>query len=301
MSIKKIEKYFRNPILLWNRLCAMFPNLFVNDERFIKLRWSLSMNYKLDLNNPKTYSEKLQWLKLNNRNPLYTQMVDKIGAKEYVAEKIGKQYIIPTIATYDNVNEIDWASLPNQFVIKCTHDSGGLVICKDKSKLDIQKAKAKLASSLKTDNYTRTREWPYKNVPRRLICEKYMVDESGVELKDYKFLCFNGVPQVMFIASGRASNDVRFNYYDMAFSQLDFKQSHLNINGTVNRPKCFDEMKAIATKLSEGIPHVRVDLYEIDGKVYFGELTFFHFSGFSPFYPEKWDRILGDMLVLPKN
>ena len=177
------KKFLSHPYLFFYRLACSFPNLIKDDKTYLKLRYPICLGKKLDLKNPKTYNEKLQWLKLYDRNPLYTKMVDKITAKDYVAEIIGDDIIIKTIAVYNNVDEIDWEKLPNQFVIKCTHDSGGIVICKDKSKLNIANAEKKLRECLLKDNYSVTREWPYKNVPRRLICEEYMVDES----KDFTY------------------------------------------------------------------------------------------------------------------
>lgn len=299
MDLARIVKYIKIPRLLLDRTCVLFADKFANDERLIRARWFFCMDYKLNLTTPRSFNEKLQWLKLYYRNPIYTAMVDKIAVKDYVAGIIGEEHIIPTIAIYDSVDQIDWKTLPSQFVIKCTHDSGGSVICSDKSVFDIRKAKDKLCKAFKGSNYIKTREWPYQNVTKRLICEKYMVDGSGFELKDYKFFCFDGVPRLMYVVSGRHTNDIRFNYYDMESNLLDIRQFGHHADKSFVLPECFGEMKQIATALSKGIPHVRVDLYEVNGFVYFGEMTFFHFSGFSQFYPEKWDWILGDMLSLP--
>lgn len=230
-------------------------------------------------------------------------MVDKCLAKEYVANIIGKEYIIPTIAVYNTVEEIDWSLLPNQFVIKCTHDSGGIVICKDKSKLDIEQAKAVLERGLTRHYFNLNREWPYKNVKRRLICEEYKEDESGFELKDYKWFCFNGVPRAMFIASDRQDKTVetKFDFFDMDFNHLPFTNGHPNANREIRKPKGFEEMKRLAAKLSQGLPHVRVDFYDINGKIYFGELTFYHWSGMVPFVPEEWDYKFGEWIELPNK
>ena len=270
------------------------------DYIFLQIKYRYKFNKKLDLKKPQTINEKLQWLKLYDRNPEYTKMVDKYEAKKYVANIIGEEYIIPTLGVYDKFEDINFATLPNQFVIKCTHDSGGLIICKDKTKLNIKEARKKINKSLKRNYFYTGREWPYKNVKPRIIAEQYMVDESGTELKDYKFFCFNGEPKLLFVAKDRPYA-TKFNYYDMDFKKLPFKQHYKNFNDYIEKPKGFEKMIELSRKLSKDIPHVRVDFYDINGKVYFGELTFYHFSGFEKFEPEEWDRILGDMLKLPKE
>lgn len=229
-------------------------------------------------------------------------MVDKYAAKEYVAGIIGKEHIIPTLAVYDSIHEIDWEALPDQFVLKTTHDSGGIVICRDKNTLDKGKAIKKLDYALHHDNYSITREWPYKNVKRRIIAERYVESSPDTkDLPDYKFFCFNGEVKAMFIATDRQKDgeDVKFDYFTPDFESLPFRQSHPHAKVLPEKPNNFEMMKDIASKLSRGIPHVRVDLYEVEGKVLFGELTFFHFSGFAPFYPEEWDYKFGEYLKLP--
>ncbi|MBQ4528070.1 MAG: glycosyl transferase [Clostridia bacterium] len=270
---------------------------FLSDRQFLKLKYRVHMDKKLDLDNPKTYNEKLQWLKLNDRKPEYTTMVDKYAVREYIKDKIGEEYLIPLIGAWDSVEEIDFDSLPNEFVLKCNHDSGGLVICKDKTSLDIASAKKKLSKAMKRDFYKLSREWPYKNVKRKIIAEKFMVDESGTELKDYKFFCFDGKCEFMFIATDRP-HDTKFDFYDMDFNHLPFTQGHPNATKEIQKPKAFDEMKELAQKLSKGIKQVRIDFYEINGKVYFGEITFFHYSGFTPFEPEEWDYKFGELINL---
>lgn len=281
-------------------LCQIAPIL--PDRFFLKILFRLRMGYRLDLNNPQTFNEKLQWLKLYNRKDEYTQMVDKAGAKDYVANIIGNEYIIPTIGVWGSVDEIDFNKLPNQFVLKCTHDSGGIVICKDKSKLDIKAAKKTLKKGLKRKFYSMNREWPYKNVMPRIIGEEYMVDESGYELKDYKWFCFDGEPKALFIATDRglANEETKFDFFDADFNHLPFTNGHPNANRDISKPKGFDEMKALASKLSKGHPHLRVDFYDINGKIYFGELTFYHWSGTTPFDPVEWDYTFGSWINLPK-
>lgn len=272
------------------------------DELYLKVMFRKAMGYWMDFNNPMTFSEKLQWLKLYDHNPLYTIMVDKFKAKEYVRNLIGEKYIIPTLGVWSSFDDIDFDRLPNQFVLKCTHDSGGLIVCKDKSRFNKFRAKQKLEACLKSKFYRLNREWPYKNVPPRIIAEKYMEDAETKELRDYKFFCFDGVVKSMFIASDRQSDcgDTKFDFFDDDFNHLDFLQGHPNANQIPAKPICFEEMKLLAAKLSQGIPHVRVDLYEMNGQVYFGELTFFHYSGLTPFKPIEWDYKFGEWLLLPK-
>lgn len=291
-------------IILLGKFSFLFP-----DKPYLQLMYWLNMGKKLDLKNPETFNEKLQWLKLYNHNPAYTVMVDKVKAKEYVAGIIGEEYIIPTLGVWDDPDDIDFDALPDQFVLKCNHNSGtGMCICRDKSKLDIKKVKADLRKGLKENYYMKWREWPYKNVPRKILAEKFMQDMGGQaqsiskaqleELNDYKIFCFNGEPKVLFVASDRA-NKVCFDYYDMQLHHLDLKQGGDNYKGEVKLPQHFEEMKSLAAKISKDIPHVRTDFYEINGKVYFGELTFFDSTGMAKFSPEEWDEKLGKLIVLP--
>lgn len=269
------------------------------DTVYLKCIYNFTFGRKLDLKAPKTFNEKLQWLKLNDRNPLYTKLVDKYEAKKYVADIIGEEYIIPTIGVWDRFDDIDFNSLPDQFVLKCTHDSGGLVICRDKKEFDIEKAKSKIESSLKNNYYYWGREWPYKNVPPRIIAEKYMSDKSG-ELIDYKFFSFNGYVDCVMVCIDRHINDPKFYFFDR-----DWNLKRLNVRGeeapegfTLDKPDCMDEMFGIAEKLSENIPFVRVDLYAINGKTYFGEMTFFPDSGFDANLLTKTDEYFGDLIDL---
>ena len=302
--MSKLKTFFRllfHPNRLLYVIVCKFPWLIKDDKKYIQYLWKNKMNYPLNLDNPKTYNEKLQWLKLYNHKPEYTIMVDKYLAKEYVANKIGKEHIIPTIGVWDNVDDIDFDSLPQQFVLKCTHDSGGLVICKDKANLNIFKAKNKLNKSLNTNFYLLGREWPYKDVRPRIIAEKFMVDESGYELKDYKFLCFDGEPKILYIATDRynPNKETKFDFYDLEFNHLPFKLGHPNSRKQIQKPFGFDDMLKYARVLSAGIPHVRVDFYEVNKMIYFGELTFYQDCGFVSFDPQEWDYKLGEMIKLP--
>ncbi len=268
------------------------------------------MGYKLDLKNPKTFSEKLQWLKLYDRRPEYTIMVDKVKAKEYVANKIGEQYIIPTIGVWKDPEEIDFELLPNQFVLKCNHNSGGLFICKDKTKVTPEKwadVKKKLRDSLHTNYYLMSREWPYKNVPRRILAEKYMEAisyENGhkIDLKDYKFFCFGGEPKYCQVIGGRETKMV-IDFFDENWNHQPFHEPHdiPFADVTPAKPKNYEEMRKLAAILSEDKPFSRIDFYDINGKIYFGEITFFPTAGMGGFYPEEWDRKFGDLILLPSS
>lgn len=301
LSLKEYLHIFGSWKLTKRYICFKFPFLF-SDKQAIMVFWDLRMDYPLNLENPQTFNEKLQWMKLYDRKDLYTTLVDKYAVKEYVSQKIGSEYIIPTIGVWNKVKEIDWDNLPQSFVLKCTHDSGGLVICRDKKFLDIHSASNKLDKSLKTDYYKLGREWVYKNVPHRIIAEQFMEDKETGELRDYKFFCFNGRVKWLFIATDRQNREEPyFDFFDMDFNHLPIKSGHPNSPKTPEKPKCFEEMKSIAATLSKGLPHIRVDLYEVNGKVYFGELTFYHHAGTVPFEPKEWDYIFGKEIELPTS
>lgn len=273
---------------------------FLSDRVFLKIRYWGSMKKFLNLDTPETFNEKIQWLKLNDRNPLYTKLVDKFEVKDYVANKIGAEYIISTLGVWNDFDEIDFSKLPNQFVLKCTHDSGGLVICTDKNKLDVEAARQKINKSLKYNYYLLGREWPYKDVKPRIIAEVYMEDSETKELRDYKFFCFNGKVKALFVASDRQveNEETKFDFFDEHYNHLPFTNGHPNALKYPEKPVCFDKMKSLAEILSKGFPHVRVDFYEVNGKIYFGELTFSHWSGFAPFEPEEWDYTFGSWIDL---
>lgn len=270
----------------------------IPDKAYIQIYYFIRFKKFINFKNPKTYNEKLNWLKLNDRKPLYQTLVDKYEVKEYVLNLIGKEYIIPTLGVWNNFDEIDFNKLPKQFVLKCTHDSEGIVIVKDKTKLDINNARKKINEALKNNFYYIGREWPYKNIKPRIIAEKYMEDRKTKELRDYKFFCFDGEPKAMFIASDRSSGKTKFDYYDLKFNHLNIKQKYQNSNLPINKPTTFEKMIELSKKLSKGFKHVRIDFYEVNGKIYFGEFTFYHFSGFMPFEPKEWDKKFGEWINL---
>lgn len=274
----------------------------IPDKIYLNIKFYKNFAKLVDFKNPQTYNEKLQWLKIYNRNPLYTMIVDKYKVKNFVANKIGEEYVVPLLGVWNNFDEIDFELLPDKFVLKCNHDCGGVVICKDKSTFDKTNARNLLGQHLKNNYYWDHREWPYKNVKPLIFAEEYMVDESGYELKDYKWFCFNGEPKLLFIAQDRdtPNEETKFDFYDMEFNHLPIKNGHPSANIHREKPFGFEEMKKLAAKLSEGIPHVRVDFYNVNGHIYFGEMTFFHWGGFVKFEPQEWDNILGGWIQLPK-
>lgn len=302
--MKVYEKLFEQIITNGNKIlmymCAKGIFNWLPDKIFLKFMFKIRMRKKLNLETPITFNEKIQWLKLYNRKPEYSEMVDKYKVREYIAKTIGEEYLIPLLGVYDKFEDIDFDKLPNQFVLKCTHDSGGVVICRDKNKLDKEILRKKINRSLKKNFYYHGREWPYKDVTPKIICEKYMVDESGTELKDYKFFCFGGIPKALFVATDRGV-DTRFDFFDMEFNHLPFMQHYKNSTKKIVKPKGFNQMIDLAKKLSKDMPHVRVDFYDINGKIYFGEITFYHFSGVEKFEPEIYDKIFGDWIELPNR
>ena len=299
-----INTYLKQPRILGLSLLNHF-GAFLPDKIYLRLNYRFSLGQKLNLNNPVSYNEKLQWLKLYYRRPEFTSYVDKSLVKDYVKDKIGEQYLIPTLGVWETLGDIDWDGLPNKFVLKSTNAGGnyGVVICKDKITFDKEDAIKKLKIGLALNLYKISREWPYKNVKPRIIAEQYMEDSVTKELRDYKFFCFDGVVKALLVGTERQKpgEDVKFDFFDENYNHLPFKQGHEHAAQIPAKPKSFELMKELASKLSKGIPHVRVDLYEVDGHPYFGEMTFFHFGGLVPFEPAEWDYKFGEWLTLPKK
>lgn len=298
--INKILNRIKNPQLIVLDFFNKFSK-YLNDEQFLRYRFRIVMGKRLDLKNPTSYNEKLQWLKLYDRNPLYTKLVDKVAVKDYVASIIGNEYIIPTLKVYKSPEEVRIEDLPERFVLKTNHDgdSLGVFVCKDKKNFDFNKAISILSKNLQHNYYYTGREWPYKNVNPVIFAEEYKEDEFG-ELRDYKFFCFNGVVKALFVATERSVGHVKFDYFDRDFNHLDFTQSHPMSNVTLKKPDNFEKMIELAERLSRGLPHVRIDLYNCNGKIYFGEMTFYHYGGMIKFHPEEWDYKFGSWLQLPK-
>lgn len=275
---------------------------FLPNETYLRWMYRLECGHRLNLKNPQRYNEKLQWLKLYDRNPLYTTLVDKYAVKDYVTKLVGSEHVVPCFGTWNSAEDIVWDKLPNQFVLKTNHDSGnnGVFIIKDKSKIEKSQLIRKINKSIKRDTSIPGREWPYKNVKRCVFAEQYLEDATG-ELRDYKFFCFDGVVKYLFIATERQSGgEVKFDYFDADFNHLDLVQKHPMSGKKIEKPASFNQMKELASKLSQGLPEVRVDLYEVDGRIYFGEYTFFHHGGVVPFHPDEWDYVFGEPIHLPE-
>ncbi len=275
---------------------------------YMRILYRLKMKRKLHLDNPQDYQEKLQWLKLYNHDPKYPQMVDKITAKIYAKEKIGEKYIIPTLGVWEHFDQIDFDKLPDAFVLKTNHSGGntGVVLCTDKSKLDLKQARAKLEASLKHNVYDKHREWPYKNIKPMIMAESYMSDDSEFNqggLSDYKFTCFNGVADNVMVCTDRVSGETKFYFYDRNWNLMPLNVRGKNTDSSFKLPKpsCMDEMFEIAGKLSEGIPFLRVDLYCINERPYFGETTFFPASGFDPNILPETEKYFGEKIILPNK
>ena len=270
-----------------------------SDEIYLKIYYNYKLGKKLNLDNPRTFDEKLQWLKLYDRNPKYTKMVDKFEVKKYISSLIGEEYIIPTIAVYNNFDEINFDELPNKFVMKCTHDSGGNVICQDKSKLNMKAVRKKINKSLKKNYFYIGREWPYKDVKPRIIIEKYMENRSTNGLNDYKVHCFNGKPEFTLVCSDRYFKEItKYTYFDNNWKVMELTEGGHPIDATIKKPDNLEKMLEFSKLIVKDIPHARVDWYEINGKLYFGEVTFFTNSGFEKFEPDEWNYKLGEMIDL---
>lgn len=276
------------------------PNLF-SDKKYLKALYYIIFGKRLNLNNPQTFNEKLNWLKLNDRNPLYSTLVDKFEVKKFVASIIGNEYVVKTYGVWSSSNEIDLNSLPNKFVLKTTHDSSGSIICKDKSKFDFDAAKIKLDNCLKNTLFLKTREWPYKQVNPRIIADEYLEDghhtpNEAISLNDYKFWCFNGVPKMMYITV--KDEKVFENFYDKDFNPVHINHNFDRLQPEFEKPEGYEEMWNLAGKLSTAShsPFVRVDFFNIRGKIYFGEFTFYDWAGLRPFVSDKQDYELGSWI-----
>lgn len=299
-NFRKLIDYMRHKPgpLMMAVLSKMGLSSLIPDKLYLRLVYKLYMGDIIDFDNPRTFQEKLQWLKVNDRNAIYSQMVDKVGAKDYVANLVGEEYIIPTLAVYNSVEEIDFESLPNQFVLKTTHDSQSAIICVDKSNFDKINALKRFKKKLKTQYYWLSREYPYRDVKPRILAEKYMGELGAKDMVDYKFFCFNGQPKYCQVIKDRSTQET-IDFFDENWQHQEFygltpgiKQSLVPIP----KPKNYDKMLEIAQVLSQDIPFVRVDLYNVNGKIYFGEMTFFPNGGFGTFTPKEWNLKLGDLL-----
>lgn len=271
------------------------------DKAFLKLRYRVIFHKKLSFKNPETFSEKLQWMKLYDRNPEYIKLVDKYEVRNYVSEKIGEEYLIPLLGVYNSPEEIDYDTLPDQFVLKCNHDSGSVVICRDKSTFDKTAANKKLSYHLGRNLFYWGREWPYKLVKPCIVAEEFLSELSG-DVPDYKIFCFDGKPKVILLCADRFTTGLKENFYDTEWNLLPVKRPLFpNTDYTVEKPGTLDEMLRLAEILAENKPFSRIDFYDVNGKIYFGEITFFPASGFEEFEPEEWDYKLGEWMNFPEK
>lgn len=306
-TFNNIKFFYSNYFTIEGTYTSLLP-----DKIYLKKLYKAKTGKELNLNNPTLFNEKLNWLKLYNRRPEYTMMADKYRVREYIKEKIGEEYLVPLLGVYDKVEDIDFDSLPNQFVLKCNHDSE-VVICRDKENNDFQCKKGKINSidevkvylnkRLGINFYKASREWPYKNIERKIICEEYLSDKDSKTLTDYKFHCFNGEPKYVYVLT-EVKDQKYLDFFDMNYKRVPIEHSALP-NSPENTvfpiPDGFEKMEKTAAKLSHNLPYCRVDLYNISGKIYFGEITFFPTGAFANFKPEKWNKIFGDYIELPKK
>ena len=280
-----------------NNALVPYIQYVLNDKQYLSLKYYSRFGKKINWKNPQTFNEKLNWLKLYYHAPKLTTMADKYAVKELVSKAVGQEYVVPCYGVYQDFGEIDFNQLPNQFVIKATHDSSGATVCRGKSQFDIETAKAKFKKVMKRNWYYSSREWVYKNIPPRIIVDKFLDDGREGELQDYKFWCFNGEPRLMYITN--KGKNIYENFYDMDFKPIEVNHGFPRTMPEYEKPKGFEIMKDLAEKLSKGIPFVRVDFFEVGDKVYFGEFTFYDWAGLRPFADERWDRELGEWISLP--
>ena len=289
----------KNKIIIILKWIRQYIFRIIPDKLYLKIIFRIKIGKKLNLKDPKTFNEKLQWLKLYDRNPKYTMMADKYKVREYVKEKIGEEYLIPILGVYDKFDDIDFNKLPNKFVIKCNHDSGSVIICKDKKKFNQKVAKKKIDRAMKYNYFYVGREWQYKNIERKIIIEEYLNKLDG-DVKDYKFFIFNNHFVYSFVCSNRQEK-VKFTFFDKNGKFIDIKQGGADNDKNVKLPINYEKMIKLSETLAKGTTELRVDFYEVEGKIYFGELTFFDSSGFAKFEPEEWDEKIGSWLKLPKK
>lgn len=279
---------------------VMYGLSFLPDKLYLQIFYFATTGKFINFKNPKGFNEKQQWLKVNNRHQEYSKLVDKLRVRDHINEQLGEGHVFDILGYWKSFDDIDFDKLPDSFVLKCNHDSGSTTVIRDKSKLteeDFERMRKLYTKRLSKDFFYAGREYPYKNLDRYIMAEKLMIDEENPEksIEDYKFFCFNGEPKVMFVATDR-STDCRFDFFDMDFNHLDLINIHPNADKPIKKPEMFEEMKEIAAKLSKDIPFVRIDLYQLNGKIYFGEYTFFHGGGFQLCHPAKWERQLGDWI-----
>lgn len=282
------------------RLKLIHKLSFLPDRLYLKLVFRIKTGRKLNLKNPTGFNEKQNWLKLYDKHPEYTALVDKLAVRDHIIKELGEEFLFPLLGHWNSYDEIDFSKLPKRFVLKCNHDSGSVKVIEDKEQIDHIELKKFFEGRLKMNSYHIGREYPYKDVKPCILAEQFMESDDDRGINDYKFFCFEGEPQMMFIATER-STDLRFDFYDMDFNHLDLYNLHPNSDRILEKPSTFEEMKSLCRKLTKGMKFVRLDLYEIDGKIYFGEYTFFHGGGFHLFSPEKWEQSLGSLISINRK
>lgn len=304
MSLRKIKllqiPIIKKPLLfIYDSFWYAVQHGIKDDRRYLSFLYWTRFKKKMNWDNPKTFNEKLQCLKLYHHRPIYATMADKFAVKKYVAERIGEEYVVPCLGVWNSVEEVDFNSLPNQFVLKCTHDSGGNYVCKDKSKMDVEQVKKYLSFRLKLDYYLPGRDKQYRDAEKKIIADKYLDDGTGTELRDWKWWCFDGKPMYMYYTN--KGKHIYENFFDMDYNPVNINHGFERLQPEQPKPANFELMKGLAAKLSEGIPFVRVDFFDVDGKVYFGEYTFFDWGGLKPFKTEEMDLELGKLITIPKD
>lgn len=293
-----IKRYIKNPALLVPALGRRGWFNWMSDEAYLKLVYKINFGVYPDLENPKMYNEKLQWLKLHDRKPEYTQLADKYLVREHVAESIGEEHLIPLLWAGESFDEIDFETLPQRFVIKCSHDSGSVVVCRDKASFDVKKARKKINKHLKTNLYWAFREWVYKDIQPKIIIEEYIGEENELP-DDYKFMVFDGEIDSVFVCRDRKQGHAKYYYYDLNWNRLDYQSVEPEAEQEPQKPENFDKMVEIVKQLSKGFYHIRVDLYNVHGEIYFGELTFYNDAGFDVDINEKTNALWGRKIKLP--
>ena len=268
---------------------------FIPDEPYLKMVFWIKTGKKLNLKNPRTFCDKLNWLKLHDFKPEFTRLADKIAVRDHIKELLGEDICLPLLGVWEHYDDIDFDTLPDKFVMKCNHDSGSVKIIRDKSSMDHAALREFFEGRLKLNPFVLGREYPYKDIKPRILVEKFMTSNTGRDIRDYKFLCFDGTPRYMFVISDR-STDCRSDFYDMDFNRLPIVDTYPMSDEPMEKPVFFDEMVELVTKLAQGLRTVRIDLYEIDGKIYFGEYTFYDGGGFWPKEPEEWEYRMGDLI-----
>lgn len=299
---RKVRQLFQDPKSFFLYVISRYGR-FIPDKTYLQLKYSLAWGKKLDFENPKTLNDKFNWLKVNYHDERLHQFADKYEVKQFVSKTIGEEYVVPCLGVWDSFDEIDFTKLPNQFVIKTTHDSSGAYIVRDKRKMDVDAARKHCEGSLRRGWYYPNREWVYKDVRRRIIADTFLDDhshdKSGISLNDYKFWCFNGFPKAMYVTV--KDKEIFENFYDKDFNPMPINHRFARHEPEFEKPQGFEKMWDLSGKLATATksPFVRVDFFNVDGKIYFGEFTFYDWAGLRPFADEKQEIELGSWLKLP--